>query len=178
MSSSILHPPAHLSPSVALQLSRQAPELLSKTPTSITPFSLGSVYATPESAEQWTTYENLMLSCLRTGDQQSARTCLDRLLARFGENNERLMALQGLYKEATAESDTELQRVLKEYDAILESDPGNMVCNPAFTHSLVLENQADRFTACRKTAYRSLEILGKTRRSHFRSHSISRFVAN
>ena len=127
MSSSILHPPAHLPPSVALQLSQQAPALLSKTPSSIASYSLSSVYAAPETPELWTTYENLMLSCLRTGDQQSARVCLERLLSRFGGSNERLMALQGLYQEATAENDTELQRVLKEYDAILKSDPSNMV---------------------------------------------------
>ncbi|KFY58288.1 hypothetical protein V496_06195 [Pseudogymnoascus sp. VKM F-4515 (FW-2607)] len=126
MSSSILHPPAHLPPSVALQLSQQAPALLSKTPSSIAPYSLSSVYAAPETPELWTTYENLMLSCLRTGDQQSARVCLDRLVSRFGGSNERIMALQGLYQEATAENDTELQRVLTEYDAILKGDPGNM----------------------------------------------------
>ncbi|KFY38720.1 hypothetical protein V494_04228 [Pseudogymnoascus sp. VKM F-4513 (FW-928)] len=104
MTSSILHPPSNLPPSVALQLSQQAPALLSKTPSSIAPFSLSSVYAAPETPELWTTYENLMLSCLRTGDQQSAR----------------------LYQEATAESDTDLQRVLTEYDSILSSDPSNM----------------------------------------------------
>ncbi|KFY16994.1 hypothetical protein V492_00959 [Pseudogymnoascus sp. VKM F-4246] len=104
MTSSILHPPSNLPPSVALQLSQQAPALLSKTPSSIAPYSLSSVYAAPETPELWTTYENLMLSCLRTGDQQSAR----------------------LYQEATAESDTDLQRVLTEYDSILSSDPSNM----------------------------------------------------
>ena len=128
MSSSILHPPAHLPPFVALELSREAPAILSKTPSSIAPYSLSSVFAAPETPELWTTYENLMLSCLRTSDQQSARVCLDRLLSRFGGSNERLMALQGLYQEATAENDTELQRVLTEYDSILKSDPGNMVC--------------------------------------------------
>lgn len=41
------------------------------------------------------------------------------------------MALQGLYQEATAENEAELQRIMKEYDAILESDPSNMVCQIA-----------------------------------------------
>ncbi|OBT54004.1 hypothetical protein VE04_06025 [Pseudogymnoascus sp. 24MN13] len=126
MSSSILHRPADLPPSVALQLSQQAPALLSTTPSSIAPYSLSSVYAAPETPELWTTYENLMLSCLRTGDKHSARVCLDRLLSRFGESNERIMALQGLYREATAESDSDLQKVLTEYDSILKGDPGNM----------------------------------------------------
>jgi hypothetical protein len=132
MSSSILHPPAHLPPSVALQLSQQAPALLSTAPSSIAPYSLSSVYAAPETPELWTTYENLMLSCLRTGDKHSARVCLDRLLSRFGESNERIMALQGLYREATAESDSDLQKVLTEYDSILKGDPGNMVRWSAF----------------------------------------------
>jgi hypothetical protein len=118
---------------VALQLSQQAPALLSSTPSSISPYSLASLLAAPESAEQWTTYENLMLSCLRTGDQQSAHICLERLSNRFGSDNERLMALRGLYQEATAENDAELQHVLKEYEAILENDPSNMVCQIATT---------------------------------------------
>jgi tetratricopeptide (TPR) repeat protein len=57
---------------------------------------------------------------------------LDRLLSRFGESNERIMALQGLYREATAESDSDLQKVLTEYDSILKGDPGNMVRWSAF----------------------------------------------
>lgn len=164
MSSSILHPPAHLPPSVALQLSQQAPALLSKTPSSIAPYSLSSVYAAPETPELWTTYENLMLSCLRTGDKQSARVCLDRLLSRFGGSNERIMALQGLYREATAENDTELQKVLTEYNAILKTDPGNMVCLPAY---FITGDVADFPTACFKTAHSSPEVDGKTSRSHF-----------
>jgi hypothetical protein len=68
-----------------------------------------------------------MLSCLRTGDEQSAHLCLERLTARFGEDNTRLMALRGLFQEAIAENDAALQRVLKEYEQILEADPTNMV---------------------------------------------------
>lgn len=170
MSSSILHPPANLPPSVALQLSQQAPALLSKTPSSIAPYSLSSVYAAPETPELWTTYENLMLSCLRTGDQQSARVCLDRLLTRFGGSNERLMALQGLFQEATAESDADLQRILKEYDAILKSDPANTVCWPAV---LFPSEMTNAYIACFEKAHSSLEVHGKTCRGHFSPRSIS-----
>jgi alpha-D-ribose 1-methylphosphonate 5-triphosphate synthase subunit PhnI len=69
-----------------------------------------------------------MLSCLRTGDQQSAHLCLERLSSRFGSENERVMALRGLYHEAIAEDDVALKRVMDEYDSILEADPSNMVC--------------------------------------------------
>jgi len=127
MSSNILHPPAHLSPSVALQLSQQAPIILKDTPSSISPFSIKSLYAASESVELWTSYENLMLSCLRTGDDESALLCLERLTVRFGTANERLMALHGLYQEATAENDAALQKVLEKYDAIIAEDPSNMV---------------------------------------------------
>lgn len=68
-----------------------------------------------------------MLSCLRTGDEASAHLCLERLTHRFGADNERLMALRGLFQEAIASDDAALKQVLLEYDAILEKDPGNMV---------------------------------------------------
>lgn len=75
-------------------------------------------------------YENLLLSCLRTGDEPAARQCLESLEARFGDDNERVMALKGLVKEAVAEDDEALERVLKEYDAILAQNDTNMVCDP------------------------------------------------
>lgn len=127
MASTILHPPAHLPPSVALQLSQQAPSILQNTPTSISSYSINLLYAPADSAELWTTYENLMQSCLRTGDQQSAHLCLERLTSRFGSENERVMALRGLFQEAIAEDKTALQRILDEYDAMLARDPTNTV---------------------------------------------------
>ena len=127
MTSTILHPPAHLPPSVALQISQQAPAILQNTPTSISSYSVSSLYAPAETADLWTTYENLMQSCLRTGDEQSAHVCLERLTSRFGLENERVMALQGLFQEAMAEDDAALQRVLSEYDSILARDQTNMV---------------------------------------------------
>lgn len=71
-------------------------------------------------------YENLLLSCLRTGDDQAARQCLTRLEARFGDDNERVMALKGLVKEAAADDNGALEKVLKEYDAILAENNTNI----------------------------------------------------
>jgi ER membrane protein complex subunit 2 len=127
MTSTLLHPPAHLPPSVALQLSQQAPIILQNPPTSISSYSISSLYASAETADLWTTYENLMQSCLRTGDEQSAHVCLERLICRFGSENERVMALRGLFQEAIAEDDAALQHVLEEYDSILARDATNMV---------------------------------------------------
>lgn len=126
MASSLLHPPAHLPPSVALQLSQQAPELLRSTPSAIASYSLSSLWSAAETPELWTSYENLMLSCLRTGDEQSAGLCLERLTERFGAENERLMALRGLFQEAIAVDDAALKQVLEEYERILKDDPANM----------------------------------------------------
>jgi alpha-beta hydrolase superfamily lysophospholipase len=77
-----------------------------------------------------------MLSCLRTGDEQSANLCLARLTERFGADNERLMGLKGLFHEAVAKDDAMLKKVLEEYDSILAKDPSNMVCAPQASHSL------------------------------------------
>jgi hypothetical protein len=68
-----------------------------------------------------------MLSCLRTGDEQSAHLCLERLTERFGAENEKLMALRGLFQEAIAKDDAALKKVLEEYENILTKDPSNMV---------------------------------------------------
>ncbi|TAQ84666.1 hypothetical protein B7494_g7005 [Chlorociboria aeruginascens] len=126
MASSLLHPPAHLSPAMAVQLSQQAPTLLRKTPSSISSYSVGSLFTAAESPELWMTYENLMMSCLRTGDDESAHLCLERLTERFGVKNERLMGLRGLFQEAIAADDAALKQVLEEYDVILAKDPSNI----------------------------------------------------
>jgi hypothetical protein len=128
MSSSLLHPPAHLPPEVALHVSQQAPTILKDTPATIKPYTLNSLWNAAETPELWATYENLMLSCLRTGDEDSARECLQRLTERFGTSNERVLALIGLYDEATAKTEAELQDVLKSYAGILKNDPTNGVC--------------------------------------------------
>jgi hypothetical protein len=127
MSSSLLHPPAHLSPAVALQLSQSAPSVLQSTPSSIGSYSVSSLWTAPETADLWTTYEHLMLSCLRTGDEESAHLCLKRLTERFGDDNARVMALRGLFQEAVAKDDAALKEVLGEYERILTDDPSNMV---------------------------------------------------
>lgn len=127
MASSLSHPPAHLPPAVALQLSQQAPVTLQNTPSVISPYSVSSLWSAAETPELWSEYENLMLSCLRTSDEKSAHLCLQRLTERFGAENERLMALRGLFQEAIAKDDAALKQVLEEYETILNTDPSNMV---------------------------------------------------
>ncbi|KAH0541938.1 hypothetical protein FGG08_003658 [Glutinoglossum americanum] len=122
MSSPLLHPPAYLSPSLALRISQQAPLLLQGSSSSFTlPF-----LSSGESPERWTAYEHLLLSCLRIGDDKSARLCLEKLGDRFGATNERVMGLKGMYQEAVADDNAALERILKEYEAILVEDPTNM----------------------------------------------------
>jgi hypothetical protein len=127
MSSSLLHTPSHLSPAVALELSQSAPSVLRNAPSSIGSYSVDLLWAAAESPELWTSYEHLMLSCLRTGDEESAHLCLKRLTERFGEDNARLLALRGLFQEAVAKDDAALKQVLGEYDSILAEDPTNTV---------------------------------------------------
>lgn len=71
-----------------------------------------------------------MLSCLRTGDEESAHLCLKRLTERFGDDNARLMALRGLFQEAVAKDDAALKQVLGEYERIMKEDPSNIVSIP------------------------------------------------
>lgn len=110
----------------ALKLAQRAPEYLEQqSPTGL----LDSIpfISSSESSDLWMTYEKLMISCLRTGDEKSAHLCLERLIKRFGASNERVMGLRGLYQEACAENNAALEKVLQEYENILSEDPTNMV---------------------------------------------------
>lgn len=84
-------------------------------------------FFTNETPEQWTTYESLLYSCLRTGDDKAAHFFLDKLAGRFGKDDERVIGLRGLYQEAMAEDDGALLQILREYDEILEKNPTNTV---------------------------------------------------
>ncbi|RPB25057.1 hypothetical protein L211DRAFT_823273 [Terfezia boudieri ATCC MYA-4762] len=110
------HPPSstHLLPSTILSLSQHAG-----------PF-LAHASSHPDTPETWLLYENLLLTCLRSRDDSSARRCLDLLTARFGSHNERVMALRGLYDEATAKSQKDLEGILRRYEEILAEDPTNV----------------------------------------------------
>ncbi|KAF7546164.1 hypothetical protein G7Z17_g8637 [Cylindrodendrum hubeiense] len=126
MAPSLLQPQGHLSPAETLKLAQQAPDILRRNPKAISASPLLSLFSAPETADLWTIYENLLLSCLRTGDDESAHHCLERLVLRFGDNNERLMAFKGLVKEAEASNHNELLAVLKEYEDILEDNQANI----------------------------------------------------
>lgn len=83
-----------------------------------------------ETVETWTMYETFLVSCLRTGDDQAAHQCLEKLVNRFGATNERIMGLQGLYREAVAKDRSALEKILKDYDDVLAEDPINIVNTP------------------------------------------------
>lgn len=126
MPSPVLHSAAHLSPSLALRASQQAPLLLNRPDSNVSSLPL-SLFSNAESPEKWNAYERLFLSCLQTGDDESARLCLKRLTDRFGSSNERIQGLRGMYEEAVAKDGSALERVLKEYESTLAEDPTNMV---------------------------------------------------
>ncbi|KAH4071225.1 ER membrane protein complex subunit 2 [Parastagonospora nodorum] len=121
----LLSPPTHIPPPTALALSQKAPLILSHPPTSSLPWPLSLLFSR-ETPESWTIHENLFYSALRTGDETSAQAILQRLEARFGDQNERIITLRGIYNEATAQSDADLERVFEGYEKILKEDPTNM----------------------------------------------------
>ena len=120
--------PDNSDPANALQLSQQANTVLSKAaPTSsFFPLSLITASETPDS---WTDLERLFLACLRTGDDESAHLSLERLAQRFGSQDDRVMGLRGLYQEAVARNDEDLDKILGEYEDILSEKPMNVVRN-------------------------------------------------
>ena len=48
-----------------------------------------------------------------------------RLTTRFGANNERIIALKGVYEEALAKDDKELEKIFNDYEKVLKEDPTN-----------------------------------------------------
>lgn len=112
-----------LSNPITVKVSAQAPRILQN----IFPAKFLNIFSTTETPELWLTYESLVYSCLRTGDENSAITCLQRLTERFGEDNERVMGIAGLYKEAIAKDEAELEKILDEYESVLHKDPTNIV---------------------------------------------------
>ena len=125
MSTSLLEPPTNASPETALTLSQRAKYFIVAQSSwlSSLPYPL-SLFINTESQEKWQIYENIFLACLRTGDNDAAYVCLEELNERFGKGkNDRVLALQGLYEEATAEDDRALGEVLQSYNEILKEDP-------------------------------------------------------
>lgn len=108
-----------------LRISQQVPSILDRQPSAKTNALPSSVREHPEEPE---TIEQLFFACLQTGDDKAAQRCLDRLTQHFGVSNERVMGLQGLYEEATAEGHTDLENCLNKYNGILEKNPVNVVC--------------------------------------------------
>ncbi|KAI4244503.1 MAG: hypothetical protein L6R40_002970 [Gallowayella cf. fulva] len=122
MSTLSFTPPLRQSHAEALTISQQAGIYIQKNGPTTSSISIPFL-SNPDSIELWSNYENLLYSCLRTGDDKTAHLCLEKLGARFGTNDERVMGLRGLYQEAMAEDNSALMQTLHEYDSILAEDP-------------------------------------------------------
>ena len=146
MTVDLLRPPAHLSQADALHLSQQAPAILRKHSTWSLPWPL-SLLISNDSPEKWAIHENLFYSCLRTGDDKSAFACLEKLKERFGDDNERVMGLVGLYHEAIASDQKSLSLVLKSYEEAIKEKPTNMVVRKRHAALLKSMGQTDRAIA-------------------------------
>lgn len=142
MSTDLLRPPAHLSEADALALSQQAPSILRKQSTWSLPWPFSLMVAN-DAPERWTVYENLLFSCLRTGDNRSAHICLDKLRERFGDTNERVMGLTGIYHEAVAPDTKALEHILKQYEEAIVECPTNMTVRKRHVALLKSLNRRD-----------------------------------
>ncbi|KAG5288383.1 tetratricopeptide repeat domain-containing protein [Histoplasma capsulatum G186AR] len=112
-------------PRAVLQLSQHTPSFLASHPAQQPSFPF-SMFTTSETPELWLTYEQLFLACVRTGDDDSARQCLERLSKRFGPANERIMALKGVYEEALAKDRDAFEEILTGYEKVLKENPVNV----------------------------------------------------
>ncbi|KAL5615492.1 hypothetical protein BROUX41_005537 [Berkeleyomyces rouxiae] len=144
MSLSLVWPQALLSPAETLQLAQQAPKFLASNPKTYSSSPLAALLGATESRETWITYENLLVACLRTGDNESALQILERLMLRFGDENERIMAFEGLFKEAQAKSPAQLESILDEYLTILKSSQGSSLNIPIAKRRIALSRSIGR----------------------------------
>lgn len=127
MDAALLRPQGQHSNAEALRLAQLAPEILRSNPRAFSSSPLQGLFSAPETTELWTIYENLLLLCLRTGNERAAHEFLDRIVLRFSATDERCMALQGIIQEAEAKTDEDLNRVLKEYKDFLKDNDSCVV---------------------------------------------------
>jgi len=125
MSLDLIHPPPNVSPKQALSTSQLATQINKNAPSKPLPWPL-SLLSFHDTEETWATYENLYLACLRTGDDKTARAILDRLIARFGDRNERVMAYQAMYAEARTDGEQNQRLLLRDLSQLVDSDPTNI----------------------------------------------------
>ncbi|QIW99887.1 hypothetical protein AMS68_005405 [Peltaster fructicola] len=118
-----LEPPVSTDPRRAETIVRNAPRFLAAQKSALKlPYPL-SLLLTSESQEKWAAYENILIASIQTGDYDTTRQCVEALTERFGELNERVIILKGMYYEAIAKDDSELKKVLKRYEDILAESP-------------------------------------------------------
>lgn len=143
-------------PQTSLYLSQQAPAFLTSPESS------------KDTQETWLVYEQLLLSCLRTGNDASARLCLQRLSDRFGADSPRISALAGLYDEATARDREELEKVCSRYEDMLKEDPTNMVSHAHVPHLFFFFFFLSPEIAVSVCAHRLIDhLLAHRKTSHF-----------
>ncbi|EXJ96367.1 hypothetical protein A1O1_01493 [Capronia coronata CBS 617.96] len=112
-------------PAAVLRIAQKASPILVKASSVSTSFP-ASIFNSADSSELWREVEQLLYACLRTGDDESAFLCVERLGKRFGEDNERVMAMRGLYQEAVATDEAALRKILEDYTQVLRENPMNV----------------------------------------------------
>ncbi|PWY63558.1 tetratricopeptide repeat domain protein [Aspergillus heteromorphus CBS 117.55] len=100
--------------------------------------SLGDNLPEPENYGE---LEQLMFSCLQSGDDKSALLCIEQLSSRFGVFDAKVAGLRGLFEEATAESEPSLEECLQKYDLAISENPVNL---PILKRRIALLNSLSR----------------------------------
>ncbi|PYH28325.1 uncharacterized protein BO87DRAFT_322496 [Aspergillus neoniger CBS 115656] len=103
-------------------LAQKAPLILKRQSSSVETVAPSSV----RGIENYGVVEQLLFSCLQSGDDKSALLCTEQLAARFGMTDERIIGLRGMYEEAVAENPTRLEECLQTYDLALSENPVNL----------------------------------------------------
>ncbi|KAJ8611893.1 hypothetical protein MRB53_037689 [Persea americana] len=119
----LLEPPRPSDPAHTQAILSEAPKFLSKQRNAIKlPYPL-NLLVSDESQEKWVAYENILVASIDAKQTEIAKQCIEEITERFGSTNERVIIFKGMYDEAVATNDGQLNAVLKRYDEVLTESP-------------------------------------------------------
>lgn len=119
----LLEAPSSLDPAHAHTIVNAAPAFLKAQKAAFKLPYPANLLISNESQEKWISYENILVASLQTGDHKIAQECVQALTDRFGKLNEKVIIFRGMYEEAIAANDAELNKTLTTYDDVIKELP-------------------------------------------------------
>lgn len=95
--------------------------------SNLAPSYLSSSLSKADTYSNWALHETLFYACIRAGEDNTAKLCIQRISDRFGSDDDRVSAMAGVLEEVMAETPQQLEQMLQVYELALEKDPTRLV---------------------------------------------------